>query len=258
MIKPRWLKSRVARCLLATGGLVSWWTGNRFKKYGVWIDVSSHVVHPQTRAALFWGLYESSERRAVRKFLPVGVPVVELGASIGFITTQIADQLRGERQVALEANPEILPVLNSNISLNGNHHVTVVSGAIHYGATEHCRMYLAERTDGSRVMGDDTAQGRMEEVRALTLKQLLTEQGIEDFALVADIEGAEYEVITREGEDTQSRCHLAIMELHEVRRDGRTWTREDLARLFCQEWKMDVSFSDGKVWVFRPRQPQTQ
>ncbi|MBS2022262.1 MAG: hypothetical protein JST92_07615, partial [Deltaproteobacteria bacterium] len=57
------------------------------------------------------------------------------------------------------------------------------------------------------------------------------------------------EVFTHEDESVRDRCALAVMELHEVVREGKRYDRAALADYLCARWKMRILFSDGKVWV---------
>ena len=103
----------------------------------------------------------------------------------------------------------------------------------------------------------DTASGRLADhtskqavsVPATTLSKLLEEAPRGDFALVCDIEGAEYDVFDREPAAVAERCRLAVMELHDVSRAGRQFDPNQLGDWLATKWGMKIIFSDGKVWV---------
>src|SRR4051812_45383584 len=58
------------------------------------VNVPRSVVSDATRASLFWGFHEAQEVRYVERFLPDDLDVVELGASLGVVTSHIARKLK--------------------------------------------------------------------------------------------------------------------------------------------------------------------
>jgi FkbM family methyltransferase len=247
----------MAKALIQTGGLVAWWTGNRFRRHGVWVDTAFPLITDQVRAALYWGIYERRERVAVNEFLREGLPVVELGASIGFISAQIARRVKGQVQVAVEANPAVIPVLQRTLSLNGLDHVQVCQAAIDYSDTPIARLRVSDNNCLSRL--EDTADGgcpgesgeTTAAVRVRTLAEILG-TGIGDYALVCDIEGAEAGLILEEEAAVRSRCRQLIIELHHTRYKGRTYTPQQLGTELCKRCSMRVLHTDGDVWVLTP------
>src|SRR3954464_14359033 len=110
----RALRRAAGALLRQTGRFI----GQRVRSHGVELDLSSPLVADETRAALFWGFYEGSERRAALRFLRPGLPVIELGASLGFLTALIARRIAPVAQVAVEANPALTSLLRRTLELN--------------------------------------------------------------------------------------------------------------------------------------------
>src|SRR3569623_274442 len=77
--------------------LANRWTGlvaarvlrDRIPHRGLTIDTSSPVVTPEIKAALRMRVYESSEYRFVRRYVPTDCDVIELGGSLGVISCTI-------------------------------------------------------------------------------------------------------------------------------------------------------------------------
>src|SRR4051794_25130001 len=108
----------VARVLCSTpvGQLISLLGRNVVRSDSSSIRVASPFVKPSTKAALFWGFYESAERRFVTRYLRRDLDVVELGGSIGVVSSLIASRLEGHaRLISVEANPGLIDVLSSNV-----------------------------------------------------------------------------------------------------------------------------------------------
>jgi len=239
----------VGRQLERTGAWVGALTRNRIRSHDVVVDTSSRWISDETRAALFWGFYEGAERRAIARYLRPELDVIELGASIGFLSVLIARRIRSRKLVAVEANPELIPILERNLSHNGVRDVQVVNQAVAYG-TDHVAFQLLHDTASGHIAASGSCGEDIRHVPSTTLGRLVESRELGDFALVCDVEGAEYEIFAHEGEAVRRKCRQAIMELHEVERDGRRWSREELADHLSRQWGMQIVHGDGKVWVF--------
>ena len=86
---------------------------------------------------LLAGIYERAEIDFVHRYLPGNSKVIELGASIGGNSCQIARRLdRGVPMACIEANPEIVPILRENIARNcGDRPVEVIHAMEYDGLT---------------------------------------------------------------------------------------------------------------------------
>lgn len=186
-------------------------------------------VTPRTAAQIFWGIYENAELRFVERYLRPDLDVVEIGASIGVVTSAIAlHQDPARRLVCVEANPQLIDLLRRNVASNApGHPVEVVHRAISYGGRT-VRFGLGP-TNASGQLDQAGTSTEAVEVPATTLAELLRERGITRFALVADIEGAEAAIIDKDA-DALLRCEQILIELHATRFEGRDLGVEDLVR----------------------------
>ena len=239
---------RVGRALGKTGRAVALLTRNRIHSHGVVVDTTSPLITDETRAGLFWGYYEAAERRAALRFLRADAPTIELGASIGFLSVLIAKHVAPQFQVAIEANPALIPILRENLRQNGADRVEVVAAAVAYGAD--CAAFSPVVDTASGRLAANGSTSDLVSVPTTSLRQILTRAPPGPFALVCDIEGAEYELFSKEPESVRARCQLAVMELHEITREGIHYSRKALGDWLGSQWKMKTLFSDGKVWVF--------
>lgn len=248
-------KRIAAQALSLIGSQLSRIQSHRIRRHGVSLDLSSSLLGNTTRGNMFFGFYENAERRSITRFLRPDVPVVELGSSIGFVAGLIAQQLNpGVAQVAVEANPALIPVLGHNLTLNRLTHIQVVEAAVAY----QCGKTVAFAQSGSSTSSRRTrflevpGQHTILEVQALSLSDILERAGIDGpFSLVADIEGAEFEVFQHEHPDILSRCKQVIIELHAVKDGDQALSPLDLARLIEEKSPLSTAHRDGNVFVFQ-------
>ncbi len=137
-------------------------------------------------------------------------------------------------------------MLRRNLALNSAGVVQVVHAAIAYGAAS----ALFEQVKDPASGGLSTSGSRPGvSVPTTTVEAILGDKP-GPFALVCDIEGSEFELFRHESEAVRRRCQLAVMELHEITRDGVRYDRPSLANHLAHLWGMKIVFEDGKVWVF--------
>lgn len=254
--KPPWiaLKNILARQLLKTGSLLVSCGINKILRYGVAIDMSASEIDNNTRASIFWGFYENAERRAIAERMLTNLPVIELGASIGFLSVLIAKRVQCKSQIAVEANPRLIPVLKCTFAENDCAHVQIVPKAIDYSGLTTVPFSVSFNSVSSHVgMSNEKNYKEVQNVETITLGQIIEQFGIEkEYVLVCDIEGAEYELIMGEGEDSKAsqNCVQMIAELHSVCLQEKVLTPKEIARWICKTWKMKQVSGDGNVFVF--------
>jgi FkbM family methyltransferase len=90
-----------------------------FRVRGVALELPRAALTPEIWVALKEGWYENDEVDQVRAVLRPGDSVLELGAGIGFVSAVAARQPGISRVVAVEANPQLLPIARRTHALNG-------------------------------------------------------------------------------------------------------------------------------------------
>ncbi len=217
------------------------------------LDTRAPSVSPRIVAMIFWGIYESAELRFVRRYLRPDLDVLELGSSLGAVSCRIARrQQAGRKLVCVEANADLLPTLRRNVATHGRKPVEVLNRAIGYDGPT-VRLQRGPDNISGRVTrngADDT-----EEVPASTLSALLEEQGLGDYALVSDIEGAEAGFIERDAA-ALSHCQQVVIELHDAEGSAGPLSVDDLAALLVERHGFALRDRHGPVCVFeRPTGP---
>jgi FkbM family methyltransferase len=183
--------------------------------------------------------YEGLERYAVARFLPRQLPVIELGGGLGVVACLIDRLLRDRRQHwVVEANPALIPTLERTRAANlaGFH---LVHGALAY-ESETVNVSAAEH-----ALTRNTNRA-IATVPALTFADLLRRSGFEQCSLVCDIEGAEHDLIRREGRLLAQVVGTMILEVHPTVAgvDRVNALRDDLRAL-----GFDPVWSHDDVWV---------
>jgi FkbM family methyltransferase len=164
------------------------------------------------RSQLTRGVYEWPERTAIRGFLDQGLPVVELGGSIGVVACITNRRLRNpERHIVVEANRQLIPKLTANRDRNQGK-FAIWHKAIGYQGSV-VQMHIDEENPlaSSAVAGN----GTLVDVPATTLTEIMEHAKFERATLICDIEGAEFDLVEREAALLTQRVSLIIMEVHE-------------------------------------------
>jgi FkbM family methyltransferase len=254
-IFPRFGKIFLVSRALKTGPLLRFLGFRKIKRFGVAIDTRSPFVSDHCVAALFWGIYEWGERRAILQYILKDCPVIELGASLGFISCLAARQTPGQPQVAVEANPHLLPLLRGNIAGNGAlDKVHVQWNAIDYGGAAEVNLDLGTGSSLSGAVAADNARSASTStvvVTCTTVAAILRERNLSRYVLICDIEGAEAGLL-REDPATIAACQQMIIELHDATlADGTKVTPYQLGEKIAAAWALEIVRRDGNVWVLQ-------
>lgn len=212
---------------------------------GVTVDLSNPAIDDHVRSRFALGTYEPQELRAIER-LPAGGAVVDLGAGLGVTAGTLA---RNHDVLAVEANPDLWPTLYRTSAMNGG--FAVVPAAYHPTA-EQADVFLHERSIGASVVREtDTAVT----VQARSLARLLDGLGGDPLtAVVVDIEGAETDLITAEGELLADAVRWLVVEWHEFA-PGVTDAQDRLRELGFERVVEDQPVATYRNQAFRNGEP---
>lgn len=180
-----------------------------FTLRGITLRIPEAHLSPALREALEAGRYESGESHALLRHLEAGDRVLDLGAGAGYVSSLAARVVGGENVTAVEASPEMLPVLRRNLNLNEAGETPVLHGAVVADTypEEVVRFAVAGAFWSSRI-GEGDGPG-MVEVPALRFADLV--RRVQPSVVVMDIEGAELDICQLDWPDC---VRLLIMEIH--------------------------------------------
>lgn len=217
-----WLKRRVARALCTdrVGRVIGIALGNRIPCGGLVVDTRSEVFSPRVKAQLFWRIYESAESRFVRRYLVGSQCAVELGSSLGVVSTHLASVMAGGgRLICVEANPALITTVEAALApvarARGLNVAVVHAAIVAEGAPQEARLSVGAETVASKVVAGAAAATPTLGVPALALSELLRRHDVSDYDLLCDIEGAEVAFILGD-HDALARCRRMVIELHDT------------------------------------------
>lgn len=247
------IKNYIANLLCSNfiGGILEFIFRNKIpsRRYGYFIyDCSSEAILRKAKAAIFWGIYESAEVRYVRKYLKKGLDVIELGASIGVVSTQILARINKDKKlIALEANPYLINTLNQNLILNKRFdNFAVINSAIDYNNQNEVKFFIEKNNVNSSTK---KADGNYIIVNTTNLSQIVDSNNISSFALVADIEGTEIEILICEP-GILANCEQLFIELHDTTYKGKSYTVSDMVNILVAEIGFKLIANYGTVYFF--------
>lgn len=180
---------------------------DRIPYFGVRVDTSDPVVAPEVKVRLLLRRYEVSELRLVLRHLNPGLDFVELGAGIGATAAVIGRRLDpSSRLLTFEFRPELLATVRRNLT-NGQ----LIEAAV--GVSGSVTVKLPVGAFGSSDSSAHQHGERTVTAPAVRLSEALRDVGIHRFQMLADIEGAEVDLLADDPAALEG-CQTAVVELH--------------------------------------------
>lgn len=191
------------------GYLIKATSKNFILKNKLKFNINPDQVSYSTIASLFWGFYESSEIRYVKKYLRSDLPLIELGTSLGVISTYCR-AVNKNKLICVEANPTLIPSIEKNFQLNKIENYTIINAAIGYSD----KMFFERGHDNVSGKLSYEFNERSIEVNMISLSSILTDFNIEEYILICDIEGGEVQILQNDSLALKN-CKQIIIETHE-------------------------------------------
>jgi FkbM family methyltransferase len=206
------VKLLIARILTLpiAGLLIRKLAGKYIISRGVKIDPCEKDIPDSILAALYWELYESSEMRLILKYLRKDLPVIELGGSIGVVTS-LCGHITKERILSIEANPSFEALQKHILDINGVKNTSTLQCGIGY--SEKPLYFIAGDTNISGRLSNTMYPGSTS-IPIKTLSSILHENDLGDYILICDIEGVEHDLILKDGAALKQ-CRQLFIEFHE-------------------------------------------
>ncbi len=215
------------------------WSGFRFTMPKAH---SSYMNH----ASVFWGFYESAELRLINKYLSPDLPVIELGGSLGIVSSHIISRLKQPFTI-VEANPMLIETIRINTGNYNHHHVMVqvVNKAISYAGNSVSFAVSNNNTESSIANKSETGLNNKNIITVPATTLAVLTKDIPSFTLVCDIEGAEVELLIKDKEGL-NKCRYVFMEVHKTSFENKNYTQGDVIELLLQQ-NFKLKEYDGHV-----------
>ena len=212
--------------------------------------IHKNLIQPKNIASIFFGFYERGEIRFINKYLNPLLDVIELGASLGIVSSHIIRKLNKQSKLLLvEANPFLESTITANVTKHNTNQIAykVLNYAVSYNADKVKLRITSDNTE-SRVIKDSISQGTELSIETISLLSLVNKLGEKKYALVCDIEGSEIEWIIHESECLNN-CQQLLIELHAVDY-GKHYSVDDIKNLIIDKHKFKLIDNRGPVCYF--------
>lgn len=218
------------------------WPGFRFSfpaKYSTKTIVS----------AVYWGFYESAELRLIEKYLNPNQQVIELGGSLGIISSHVKRKLSTNiPYTIIEANPFLIDTIKQNLEFNNPNieNLSIINKALKYGLDKISFQISSNNTESKVNSGKSDSNTVL--VNTTTLSQI-TALNSDPFTLICDIEGMEIEIIKNDKIGFRN-CKALFIELHSTKYHKINYTVENLESMLINELNFCLVERDGNVFYF--------
>lgn len=152
------------------------------------------VDHAAVSDRMFFALarnYERNEAELAAKFISSDSRVLEVGAGVGFLACHCMKNLGVRDYAMVEANPELVGLIEQNLKLNGlssaqvfNFIVSAGDGEADFSVAEHFWASSTVALPGAKRIA----------LRAVSLETLRAKLGFAPNTLIMDIEGGEIDI----------------------------------------------------------------
>jgi FkbM family methyltransferase len=179
--------------------------------------------------AVYGGNYEADETRIIREWMQPDSTIVEIGCNIGFVGRYAFTEklLDSGTYICVEPNPVPGPALRRNMERAERQcpgrRFEIVSAAIRGGGDQRVDVQFVVRKNQTSAAVGQIPHEKMEQiisVPSMSLTTLLRTYAPNGASLICDAEGAEIDMIFKDGEAFQHIRQIAI-ELHEPAFTGR-------------------------------------
>ena len=177
-------------------------------------------VHVNTSDALMiWEIWKAKVYDDARIPIHAGDIVVDMGAHIGAFSVRAARLAQGGLVYSYEASNKNFALLTENRQLNGLENLYIENSAI---SNQRGMMPFYTPSD-NRILGSllQSTSSFVEMVPTKTFSDIIAEHAIKqiDF-LKVDVEGAEFDILFANPDETLSKTQKIVMEFHEFK-DGK-------------------------------------
>jgi FkbM family methyltransferase len=156
---------------------------------GIRIPFVPNIVTPAIERPMRKGRYEAGERAALRSVLRAGDRVLDLGAGLGLVSTEAARVPGVETVTAVEANPDLVPLIRETWRINGVGNVRLVNAVVATERGGDAEFYLRHDFWASSMEPGSRPYERVVRVPRASLADLIADT--RPTVISCDLEGGE-------------------------------------------------------------------
>jgi FkbM family methyltransferase len=205
----------------------------------------------RTAAMIFWNLYESAELRFIKKYWRTDLSTIELGSSVGVISSYLGRRLNPEKKLfCVEGNPQLIPVLKANVERNiRGAAFKLIDRVVYYDAPT-VTFEIGDTNLTSRVLANvNERSANSVDAQATRLESIVEGIGDPWYQLVCDIEGAEVGMIINDAAALR-KCAILVMETHETKYGEAEYSTDHIIELVQARSSLRLIDRYGPVCVF--------
>ncbi|MCF6304193.1 MAG: FkbM family methyltransferase [Rhodobacteraceae bacterium] len=209
------------------------------------IPFDRRIITPPIEQAILADQFEAEEAAQIPLIVQEGDTVLDIGAGIGFISTLLARQSGVKQVISVEANPDLMPFMESLHLVNNVHNIERVNAVLTNCGADSMAFY--QRNDfwmGSLMAGPNPYERKIE-VATKNLNALLRDRAVD--LIVCDIEGAEAMIFADADLAGVDRIYL---ELHD-HITGLCGVKSVFDQLSSKGFAFDPRHSNGAIVLFR-------
>jgi FkbM family methyltransferase len=212
---------------------------------GVKFPDDACLLSPRVRDSIAAGRYESKEATQVEKLLKEGDRILEIGSGLGFISTIAARDPRTECMLCYEADPRLIPYIQSVHELNGITKALVKNAALTSDLSRaELTFYVRKDFWGSSFSKNAGEYESTVVVPTQSVNEVL--QQFRPTFIICDIEGYELELFFHASLHGVTRV---LVEIHS-KVLGRTGVKRLFDAMSARDFVYDEYHSHGSVVLF--------
>jgi FkbM family methyltransferase len=147
------------------------------------------IITPKIEKPMRNGRYEGGERAALREILCAGDRVLEFGSGIGMISS-VAAMVEGvEAVTTVEANPELIPVIEETHRINATSNIELLNGVVVVSQKKRTPFYVRSNFWSSSLEPDSRPYKKKKHLPCYNIQRLIEKKN--PTVIVCDIEGGE-------------------------------------------------------------------
>ncbi|MBB4279660.1 FkbM family methyltransferase [Rhizobium mongolense] len=212
---------------------------------GVKFPEDAIILTDRVRESIAAGRYEGKEATQVEKLLKEGDRVLEIGSGLGFISTIAARDPKTVDVLCYEADPRLIPYIQSVHELNGITNVTVRNAALTTDLSQKELTFFVRKdfwgSSFSKAGGDYISETS---IPTQPFNEVM--QQFRPTFIVCDIEGAELDLFMNASLFGVTRV---LVEIHS-RIIGRTGVKRLFDAMSARDFHYDEFHSHGSVVLF--------